>query len=262
MVHQPVLTSIHQKKIGVITLNRPEVYNALNDAMIIALSEAIDAFLDNSAINLILLNANGKHFSSGADLNWMKSSVNLSFDDNKQDALQLAHLLQRLYNCSKPLVVAVQGNAFGGALGLIACGDVVLSTQESQFCFSEVKLGLAPAVISPFVIHAIGQRLANYYFLTAESFNGDDAKMCGLIHHVTPAAELTQHAMQLCERLIKLGPSALKASKQLVREVAPMAGDTLEYTVNLIATLRTSPEGQEGLAAFLEKRKPKWITDE
>ena len=262
MVNQSVITDIHQQKIGVITLNRPQVYNALNKAMIVELSEAIDAFLNNSAISVILLKANGTHFSSGADLNWMKESANLNYEENREDAMSLAQLLQRLYQAPKPLVVAAQGNAFGGALGLIACGDIVISTPESQFCFSEVRLGLVPAVISPFVIHAMGQRLANYYFLTAHPFKGEAAQAHGLVHLLSDPSELAQQALQQCERLIKLGPSALKASKQLVREIAPMSEDQLAYTVDLIATLRTSPEGQEGLAAFLDKRKPNWITGE
>lgn len=258
MGEMTVLTEIHHHHIGAITLNRPDVYNALNDAVINAIHQSIVQFRDAPNIRAILIHAKGKHFCSGADLNWMKQSVNLSLDENREDARTLANLFETLFHCPKPVILAAQGNAYGGALGLLACADIVLATPQSRFCFSEVKLGLVPAVISPYVVHAIGQRQANRFFLAAEPFDGEQAQQIGLVHHIVQSDELTARALAVCDALMQHGPEATQACKTLIRTVAPLDAATQAYTVDLIARLRTSREGQEGLAAFLEKRRPHW----
>ncbi len=260
--YETITSEVEHKHIGVITLNRPERFNAMNEQMITELHNSIVAHQNRSDVRVILINAHGKHFSSGADLNWMRDSVALGYEENRKDAAKLATMLQTIFNCSKPIIIAAQGNTYGGGLGLIACADLVLTTPSSQFCFSEVKLGLVPAVISPYIVHAIGQRHARRLFLSAELFSGEQAHQVGLIHYLVSDDELKQRAMTLCKQLIQHGPEAVQACKKLFQQIAPMNASTQHYTVDLIAQLRTSAEGQEGLSAFLEKRRPHWLPEE
>lgn len=307
--NESVLYAQHGAHIGIITLNRVDVHNAINTEMIVALKQHLQACIKTPKIRVILLNANGCHFSSGADLNWMKASANLTLEDNLADAQQLAELLHQLYCCPKPIVIAAQGNAFGGALGLLACGDIVFTHADSQFCFSEVKLGLVPAVISPYILQAIGQRQAGYLFMSAKPFSGQKALSLNLVHQlvdnpihnntdpVSTDAVSTEYgptnnsctnnsstdnsstenrhgydalqaaALKQCKQLIRHGPQAMQACKQLIKTVAAVSdpaqvSQVTDSTVDLIAQLRCSAEGQEGLSAFLEKRHPNWITHE
>ncbi len=251
----------HSSGLATITLNRPEVHNAFNAEVINELLTAL-AEIANGDARVFLLKANGKHFSAGADLKWMRETAKLSRHENIEDASQLAKLMQTLNSISIPTIACVQGAAFGGALGLISCADIALASTDAFFCLSEVKIGLIPAVISPYVINAIGQREARRYFLTAEKFNANDAQKLGLIHEVFEPNQLNDATNKLIDTLLKNSPNALKLAKELIFNVsnATTEQSVIEYTQELIAEVRVSPEGQEGLNAFFEKREPNWIT--
>ncbi|PIE44131.1 MAG: gamma-carboxygeranoyl-CoA hydratase [Gammaproteobacteria bacterium] len=263
--HQPdseVLRITDESGVFSVTLNRPDVNNAFDDKLIHALIACFKELSEREDCKIVVLQSEGKHFSAGADLNWMKRMATLSYEENVADANQLAKLMQTIYFCNKPVIAKVQGAAYGGAIGLIACCDIAIAAENASFCLSEVKLGLAPAVISPFVINTIGTRKAGYYFLTAEVFNAQQAKEMELIHEVSADTLLDEKIQQLTEKLIANGPKAMQASKKLIRQYsAPVFNDALfSFTSGLIAGLRVSPEGQEGMSAFFEKRKPAWKT--
>lgn len=252
---------IGRKINGVVRLiiNRPEAGNAFDDALIKALLDAL-AELEQTGIRLLILQSAGKHFSSGADLNWMQNAVNLNREENLEDAQQLAELMHRLYRFPAPTLALVQGAAFGGALGLIAACDIAVAADNARFCLSEVKIGLIPATISPYVIEAIGIRQARRYFLSAEVINAEQALKIGLVHELCSENELAQKADDYSQRILTNSPAAIRATKKLIREVAssPINKTIINSTCEQIADIRTSREGQEGLSAFLEKRKPSW----
>ncbi|PID41745.1 MAG: gamma-carboxygeranoyl-CoA hydratase [Proteobacteria bacterium] len=245
-----------------VTLNRPEIHNAFDDKLIQSLIASFMKLSELDECKIIVLQSAGKHFCAGADLNWMKRMAGLSYEENVEDANRLARLMQTLYFCKKPVIAKVQGAAYGGAVGLIACCDIAIAGENARFCLSEVKLGLAPAVISPFVINTIGARKAAYYFLTADVFDANQAKEAELVHEVSPDEQLDEKLRETVEKLLANGPEALRASKALIREYnAPAFNDALfRFTSELIARLRVSQEGQEGMSAFFGKRKPAWKT--
>lgn len=270
-----------------LTLNRPEKRNAFNDIMIQELISLFSQIDRMNHIRCLLIKANGQHFCAGADLHWMQSMAQYDHSKNLEDAKQLAFLMEMLYRLSKPVITLVQGSAFGGALGLIACSDIVLAAEEATFCLSEVRLGLAPAVISPYVSHKIGTAHAKRYCLTAELFNSHQAKAMGLINEVVlhKKAVLNEKAVQdekvvQCEKaaqqdelihqgqiiahnIAKLAPQATTETKALLNFISsrvPYEKAVTDYTTDLIARLRVSFEGQEGMAAFFEKRTPSWQT--
>lgn len=246
-----------------ITLNRPEKSNAFNDAVIQDLTKAIQATGQDDNSRVVIIQGAGKHFSAGADLNYMKASAELSHEANVTDALALAGLMQTLDQLPKPTIARVQGAAFGGALGLICACDVAVAADNARFCLSEARLGLAPAAIGPYVVRALGPRQARRYFLTTEEIPADKAEELGLVHQVAAQDDLDNVIEALVERLLKNGPVALNACKALIartQEDGPSDG-VIRYTAELIADLRTGPEGQEGLQAFLEKRKPDWTQE-
>lgn len=252
---KPVKTALNiSQQVATITLCRPDCHNAFDELMIEELTQHFSAVERDPEVRVVLLTGEGKSFSAGADLAWMKKAAHYSKVENQKDAKLLATMLKTLYELKKPTIAVVNGTAFGGAIGLIACCDIVLAGETAQFCFPEVKLGLAPAVISPFVIAAIGPRAARRYFLTAELFSAKTAQTLGLVHEVVNNPE--EKANQICHQLLQNGPKAIQAIKQLLKK--PIEPALAKKTVELIAKLRTSPEGQEGLAAFLEKRKPSW----
>ncbi len=254
-----LLASLDQRGVATLTLNRPEVHNAFDDALIAELNEAIDDFRTDPDVRILVLRAEGKSFSAGADLGWMKRMAACSHEENLADAQQLERLMHSLYAFPKPTIAVVQGAAFGGAVGLVSCCDIAIASDNASFSLSEAKLGLAPAVISPFVIATIGARQASRYFLTAERFTSACALQMQLLHDVVAADELDATADHLINSLLDNGPVALMACKALIRQVAPASDDDLrDYTTTLIASLRTSQEGQEGLTAFFEKRAPAW----
>ncbi|WP_110950668.1 gamma-carboxygeranoyl-CoA hydratase [Pseudomonas bohemica] len=241
-------------------LNRPDKNNAFNAQMIRELIIALERIHNDSSLRFLLLRARGRHFSAGADLAWMQESANLDYDTNLGDARELGELMYNLAKLNLPSLAVVQGAAYGGALGLISCCDMAIGTDDAQFCLSEVKIGLAPAVISPFVVQAIGERHARRYALTAERFDGLRAREIGLLAESCPAAELEQQVQQWVANLLLNSPQAMRVSKDLLREVGhgELNPDLRHYCENAIARIRVSPEGQEGLRAFLHKREPSW----
>lgn len=246
--------------IATLWLNRPDKNNAFNAGMIRELILALDAVKENGQVRFLILRGRGRHFSAGADLAWMQESARLDYNANLDDARELAELMYALYQLKVPTLAVVQGAAFGGALGLISCCDMAIGAIDAQFSLSEVRIGLAPAVISPFVVQAIGERAARRYALTAERFNGERARELGLLAECYPADELDQAVENWTANLLLNSPQAMRASKDLLREVGSgvLSPNLRRYTENAIARIRVSAEGQEGLNAFLEKRKPSW----
>jgi methylglutaconyl-CoA hydratase len=245
-----------------VTLNRPEVRNAFNDRLIAELADAFTRLGDNPAVRAIVLMANGPAFCAGADLNWMRSMADYTREDNLKDAAKLAFTLRTLYECPKPVVARVQGDAYAGGMGLLSVCDMAVSADTAHFCLSEVKIGLIPAVISPYVIRAIGPRAAHRYFLTAERFSAAEALRIGLVHEVAAPDQLDAKVDQLVTALTGAGPNAMREAKRLVQDVAgrDITRLLIERTVEGIADIRASGEGKEGVQAFLDKRKPNWLT--
>ncbi|WP_252275408.1 gamma-carboxygeranoyl-CoA hydratase [Pseudomonas subflava] len=241
-------------------LNRPEKNNAFNAEMIRELILAIDTIAADKSLRFLLLRGRGKHFSAGADLAWMQASAKLDYNANLNDARELAELMYNLNGLKIPTLAVVQGAAFGGAVGLVSCCDMAIGADDALFSLSEVRIGLAPAVISPFVVQALGERAARRYALTAERFSGNRARELGLLAEAYPAAELDAQVEGWVNNLLLNSPQAMQASKDLLREVASgvLNPALRRYTENAIARIRVSPEGQEGLNAFLEKRTPAW----
>lgn len=244
-------------------LNRPEKNNAFNAEMIRELILAIDEVQSDKTLRFLLLRGRGRHFSAGADLGWMQQSAALDYNANLNDARELAELMYNLYHLKLPTLAVVQGAAFGGALGLIACCDMAIGAHDAQLSLSEVRIGLAPAVISPFVVKAIGERATRRYAMTGERFSGERARELGLLSETYAAAELDDDLGSWIDNLLLNSPQAMRASKDLMREAssASLSPALRRYTENAIARIRVSPEGQEGLNAFLEKRKPVWLGD-
>ncbi len=255
-----VYLNITDELVATITLDRQQVHNAFDDITIIRLIEAISEASEKHA-KVLILKSEGRHFSAGADLAWMKSMADNDFDANFSDSQQLAKLMYLLANCNMPTICQVQGAAFGGALGLIACCDIAFATPDAKFCLSEVKLGLIPAVISPYVIKAIGERQSRRYFVTAEIFKAQKAYELGLIHEIVD--DLDEVVANTVETIIKNSPKAVMAAKQLIADVAskPIDENIRDLTAERIAKIRVSEEGQEGLSAFFEKRLPAWQTE-
>lgn len=241
-------------------LNRPDKNNAFNAKMIRELILAIDTIAADKTLRFLLLRGRGKHFSAGADLAWMQASAKLDYNANLNDARELAELMYNLNGLKIPTLAVVQGAAFGGAVGLVSCCDMAIGADDALFSLSEVRIGLAPAVISPFVVQALGERAARRYALTAERFSGNRARELGLLAEAYPAAELDAQVEGWVNNLLLNSPQAMQASKDLLREVASgvLNPALRRYTENAIARIRVSPEGQEGLNAFLEKRTPAW----
>jgi methylglutaconyl-CoA hydratase len=256
-----LLSEIDEHGRATITLNRPEMHNAFDDTLISALTDELKRLEREHSVRVILLGARGKSFSSGADLNWMRRMADYSFDENLTDATGLAELMKTLANLSKPTIALVQGAAIGGGVGLVACCDIALASEEAIFCLPEVKLGLIPAVISPYLAAAIGSRPTRRYFLTAESFDAAEAYRLGLVHEVVKAEDLVAAADRLSRRLLRNGPQAMSSVKALVSEVALgyLDDDLVADTAERIAETRASAEGREGLSAYLEKRNPNWV---
>jgi methylglutaconyl-CoA hydratase len=248
--------------VAIITLNRPERHNAFDDALIAELSDAIDRMAADPAVRVLVISSTGKSFCAGADLNWMKRAAGYSSEENLRDARALAGMLRRLAHCPKPTVARIQGPAYGGGVGLVACCDVAIATFDAEFSLTEVKLGLIPAVISPHVIAAIGERYARRYMLTAERFSAAEAYRIGLLHEmVTDEDSLDEALGEIIDALLKNGPRAIAECKELIQAVAwkPLSDAILDDTAQRITRLRSSEEGREGMSAFLEKRKPNWI---
>jgi methylglutaconyl-CoA hydratase len=244
-------------------LHRPELHNAFDAELILALTAALASAGTDPAIRAVVLEGAGASFSAGADLNWMRGMAAASEEENRRDSLALARLMRTLDELPKPTVARVHGAAFGGGVGLVACCDIAIGVPEAKFGLTESKLGLLPAVISPYVIAAIGPRQARRWFASAEIFDAQTALQIGLLHQVVPADQLDAAVDRQIALLLKAGPAAAAGAKRLVVRVAGESDrDTLDSdNARLIAQLRVSPEGQEGLAAFLEKRPPAWAKE-
>jgi methylglutaconyl-CoA hydratase len=249
--------------VGTITLTRPQMHNAFDDALIARLTEAFRFMADEPDVRVVVLSAEGKSFSAGADLNWMKRMAGYTREQNLADARALATLMETIDRCPKPTLAVVHGAAYGGGVGLIAACDIAIGTAGATFALSEVKLGIIPAVISPYVLNAIGPRAARRYMLTGERFDAEEAHRIGLLHDVVGSEELAGARELMIRVLLQAGPAAQTAVKDLIRAVAFRAPDAvMDETAGRIADIRASAEGQEGLGAFLEKRKPSWIQGE
>jgi len=243
-----------------ITMDRPEVHNAFNQAFIAALTAMLEQVGADPAVRAVVLAASGKSFSAGADLNWMQAMAGYDEAQNLADAEGLARLMRTLDRLPKPVIGRVQGPAFGGGVGLVACCDIAVGAVSASFALSEVKLGLIPAVISPYVTAAIGERQARRYFLTAERFDAAEALRIGLLHQVVPDQELDAAVAALVAALAGNGPAAVAAAKDLIFAVGrrPTDAAVVAETARRIARIRASAEGREGIAAFLERRKAGW----
>lgn len=255
-----IIVKTDQRGVCTISLNRPKVHNAFDPDTIEDLNIQLQFAADDDSVRVVVLTGEGETFSSGADINWMRSMVKYDHSKNSMDAMNLAKLLNKLYTLPKPTIALVNGSAFGGALGLIACCDIAIANQEANFAFTEVKLGIIPAVVSPYVVSAIGHRNAKRFFLTAEKFSANSALQTGLLHKAVKADDLNDALEYELELLLKAGPSAQHECKRLIQKLAGISDDVSEYTAELIAQIRISEEGQEGLEAFLEKRKPDWCS--
>ncbi len=254
-----VLLNIDPRGVATLTLNREEKHNAFDDSIIADLTAKLKQLDADPSVRVVVLTAVGKTFSAGGDLAWMRSMAKFSEKENLDDALKLAELMEVLYSLSKPTIARVNGPAYGGGVGLVACCDIAIATPSAKFALTEVRLGLVPSVISPYVIAAIGAHRARRYFLTAELIEAEEAYHMGLVHEVVTPDVLDETVGILVTALLKAGPKALLAAKRLIAE---QSGHDLhavkKRTAELIAKLRVSPEGQEGLSAYLEKRPPNW----
>ena len=246
--------------VAVITLDRPEIHNAFDDRLIVMLTEALEALGGDDRVRGVLLTGRGKSFSAGADLNWMRRSADYGEDDNLKDARALAKLMTTLDRLQKPTVAKVNGAALGGGVGLICCCDIVIAAEHARFGTTEVKLGIMPSVIGPYVIRAIGAREARRIMLTGERFSAGEAMRLGLVHRVTAAEELDQAVEETVSELLSSGPRAVQATKALISDITglPISPDLVDETAKRIAALRATSEAKEGLGAFLEKRSPTW----
>ncbi|MFL6657012.1 MAG: enoyl-CoA hydratase/isomerase family protein [Massilia sp.] len=248
-------------KVATVTLNRPDVRNAFNEFTIAELSLAFNELGRNDEVRAIVLAANGPAFCAGADLNWMKKMAVYSHAENTEDAGKLADMLRTIYLCPKPVVAKVQGDCYAGGMGLVAACDIAVVASGASFCLSEVKLGLIPATISPYVIKAMGENAARRYFLTAEKFSAQEAHRIGFAHDVVGSEALDAHVDAIVKALVTSSPNAVREAKVLVREVTGKSVDSalVVDTAERIARIRASEEGREGVASFLEKRKPSWL---
>ncbi len=246
--------------LATVTLNRPDVRNAFNEDVIAELTQAFTQLGQQADVRCIVLAANGLAFCAGADLNWMRRIADYSHAENLADAAQLADMLRVIYTCPKPTVARIQGDVVAGGTGLVAACDVAVSVDTAHFCLSEVKLGLIPATISPYVIRAMGTRAAHRYFLTAERFNAAEALRIGFVHEVVAAEALDTTVAQITHALLVASPDAVSTCKRLVRDVAgqEISLALVAMTVGAIADSRTSAHGREGVQSFLQKRKPNW----
>jgi methylglutaconyl-CoA hydratase len=254
-----------QGPVGLVTLNRPERHNAFDDVLIADLTEAFRSMEGEDGIRLVVLSGAGRSFSAGADLNWMKRMAGFSVDENRRDAMGLAALMRTIAHFRKPTIARVHGAAYGGGVGLVACCDIAVATQSATFSLSEAKLGLIPAVISPYVIAAIGERAARRYFLTGERFDAAEAWRLGLVHELMPGEPaLDEKLGEIVDALLACSPAAQMEAKALIRAVAgrPVTSELIQDTAERIAKMRASPEGREGVAAFLEKRRASWLPPE
>lgn len=249
--------------VTVVWLNRPQKHNAMTQALITELHDTLSTLGKDDNTRVLVLAGRGKSFCSGADLNYMKSMVDFSHEENVDDAQRFAAMLQALHSFPKPVIAALHGNVFAGATGLAACSDIVIAADDARFCISEVKLGLVPAVISPYVVGRIGAHQARRYCLTAEVFSAEAAQQAGLVHRCVPADALMNEVMDTAMQLRGNAPRAMATTKNLINYLVPVPAsrEITDYTAALIARVRTAQEAQSGLQAFLDKQPAPWVQD-
>ena len=245
-----------------LVLNRPQVHNAFNEVMVQELGHAFAAVCQDAKIRVVILTGQGKSFCAGADLNWMRKVKDYSFEDNVQESKSLAELMYAIYALPLPTIARVNGAAIGGGTGLMAACDLAIAAQTAKFSLSEVKLGLVPAVISPYVIRRVGESACREFFITGERLTAERALRFGLVNEVVPLEDLDRAVQERVSQLLTSGPKALNTCKEILRKIPGMSFEEAKaYTAEVIASLRVSPEGQEGMSAFLEKRKPRWARE-
>ena len=260
-MYQSIITEIDDS-IGILTLNKADRHNAFDELLISEITTGLLELEADPRVRVVVLSSTGKSFCAGADLNWMKRAASFSSQENLRDARSFARLLSTLNELGKPTIARVQGPAYGGGVGLIAACDIAVATYDVLFALTEVKLGILPAVVSPYLLAAIGERHCRRYMLSAERFSAAEAYRIGLLHEIVPSEDQLDEAIgEIIDSLLKNGPGAQAESKSLIRMIAgqPIDESTVEETAQRITRVRSSPEGKEGLAAFLEKRKPNWI---
>ena len=252
------------RDVAVIWMNRPDVRNAFNEIMIGELSQALKALEGDAAIKAIVLAGRGPSFCAGADLNWMKKMAGYTDEQNYEDALGLATMLNTLYTLKKPTIARIHGHVYAGGMGLVAACDMAVAAFEAEFCLSEVRIGLIPATIGPYVVAAMGERASRRYMLTAERFAAAEAYRTGLVHEIAPTEKIDEKIDELLVHLIRGGSAAHTETKSLIAKMvtSPLDQSLIEETASRIARIRTSEEGKEGILSFLEKRKPNWVPED
>lgn len=250
-----------EQAIATLILNRPEKRNAFDDKTLVKLIQLLSQIQADASIRVVVLRGQGPHFCAGADISWMKRAADFSFDENRRDAEKLAEALQQLYHCEKPVIALISGAVYGGGLGLVACADIVLADPNTQFCFSEVKLGLVPAVVGPYVMVTMGMRAATRYMLTADVFDVTVAQRFNLIQDIVPTEQQEKALAVYSQSICSTAPHASREAKKMIRHFTAHPGDPIHfaaYTTELIASLRSGSEAKEGFTAFLNKQKPSW----
>jgi len=257
------ITFDKEERIARVCFDRPEIHNAFNSSMIRELDDVFEKIESDKSIRVVILTGHGKSFCAGADINWLREIIDYSFEQNLEESLELAEILHKIYVLPKPTIAMVNGTAIGGGTGFLSVCDIAVASEEAQFGLSEVKIGLVPAAISPYVIHRIGEKNAREYFLTGERISSQKAFEIGLVNKVVPLAKLNEAVDETAKRLLTSGPEAIASCKELIYRAPRMSFEEAKtYTARVIANLRVSKEGQEGMSAFLEKRKPSWTKGE
>lgn len=260
MTAETLSYTVDERGVATLTLNRPQLHNAFDDQLIADLSDCFARVAQDSSLRVLVLAAEGKSFCAGGDLNWMRRMAGYSFEENLRDSNALAEMLRRLNTLPLPTIARVQGAAYGGGVGLVSCCDMAVAAPEAAFCLSEVKVGLIPATISPYVIKAMGERAARRYFTTAELISAEQALALGLVSELVDADQLDNSVADIVKNILRNGPAAVAGAKRLVLDYAnaEITPELIADSSQRIAETRGSEEGREGLAAFLEKRKPDW----
>jgi methylglutaconyl-CoA hydratase len=253
----------HHHSTAVIWMNRPQVRSAFDDTMIAELTQAFSQAAADESVRAVVLAARGTMYCAGGDLNWMKEMAGFSREENRTDALKLARMLHAIYTCPKPVVARVQGDCYAGGVGLVSACDIAIAACEARFCISEVRIGLIPSTISPYVLRAMGARLASRYMLTAERFTAEEAHRIGLVHSCVLAQRLDAATDEILAHFSQASPVAMREAKRLISDMAgrPIDESLIADTAQRIADARASQDGKEGIQAFLEKRKPRWSLD-
>lgn len=261
-IHLSVQEFLSPDGVLFVVMNRPEVHNAFNSEQIELLTEAFERAESNPQVKVVVLTGEGKNFCAGGDINYMRSMGENSFEENKEDALKLAHLMHTINEFPKPTIARVNGAAFGGGVGLVCCCDMAFGNEETKICLSEVKIGMVPATIAPYVMHAIGLRNAHRFMLTAEIIQGQDTVESQFLNGLYPISKFDEKINSIATKITSNAPQAMEITKALLLNLAhqPLDEGVVDYTADVIASVRESEEGKEGLTSFLEKRKPDWTS--